>query len=395
MPWLQGTAARFHLPRRTLRMRLTLLYGALFLASGIVLLAFTNVLVRSGSTSVAQVNLSGPVPGPALAHAARIASQQHGSDVHQLDIYSLLALAIMAVLAIGLGWLVAGRVLRPLRIITATARDISASNLHERLNLGGPDDEFKELGQALDNLFARLEASFESQRHFVANASHELRTPLTAERALLQVTLTDPDATVDTWRSTSEELLTLGSQQERLIDSLLTLADSERGIERWERFDLAAVVDRVIAARGAEAERRGLHVDAGLTPAPAAGDPSLVESLVANLVDNALRHNLPGGRLEISTTTTAGRAILSVANTGALIPPDQVDRLFRPFQRLGDERVGHRDGHGLGLAIVDAIARAHGARVTARARTDGGLDVEVSFPPPDTDAPAHAYRPGR
>jgi signal transduction histidine kinase len=392
MPWLQRTTARFHLPWRTLRMRLTLLYGALFLASGIVLLAFTNVLVRSGSSSVARVNVSGP--GPALSHAARIASQQHGSDVHQLDIYSLLALAVMAVLAIGLGWLVAGRVLRPLRIITATARDISASNLHQRLNLRGPDDEFKELGETLDNLFARLEASFESQRHFVANASHELRTPLTAERALLQVALTDPDATVETWRSTSEELLTLGSQQERLIESLLTLADGERGIERWERFDLADVVDRVVSVRGAEAESRALHVAVGLNAAPAVGDPSLVESLVANLVDNALRHNHSGGRLEISTTITAGRATLSVANTGALIPPDQVDRLFRPFQRLGPERVGHRDGHGLGLAIVDAIARAHGAVVMARARTDGGLDIEVGFPPPDTDAPGRPYRPG-
>jgi len=214
----------------------------------------------------------------------------------------------------------------------------------------------------------------------VANASHELRTPLSAERTLLQVALADPDATAETLRSTCQEVLVLGDQQERLIEALLTLASSERGVEQWEPFDLAAIAGKVIDDRRHEAERRGIRLDAALTAAPAAGDPSLAEILVANLVDNAIRHNVPGGRVGISVTMTAGRASVRVGNTGPVIPPGELERLFQPFQRLGHERIRHGDGHGLGLAIVHAIATAHGAAVTATARPDGGLDIEVSFP---------------
>src|ERR1017187_7770627 len=261
-----------------------------------------------------------------------------------------------------------------------TARYISASNLHRRLSLSGRDDEFKELGETLNDLFGRLDASFESQRHLVANASHELRTPLTAERTLLQVALADPDATAETLRSTCQEVLALGYQQERLIEALLTLATGERGIEQREPFDLAEIAEKVLLVRRQDAEQRGIHVDATLTAAPAAGDQSLAESLVANLVDNALRHNVAGGRAEISTPTTTGRATISVSNTGTVTPPDEVGRLFQPFQQLGTERIRHAGGHGLGLAIVHAIASAHRATVTARARADGGLDVDVIFP---------------
>jgi signal transduction histidine kinase len=285
---------------------------------------------------------------------------------------------VMAVISLGLGWWVAGRALRPLRTITATARQISATNLHERLSLQGPDDEVKELGETLDELFGRLEASFESQRHFVANASHELRTPLTAERALLQVALADPDASAESLRVTCEELLTLGSQQEQLIESLLTLATGERGVEQWDPVDLDLVAQRVVEGRRQELERRRIRVDATFNAAPAAGDVSLVESLVANLVDNAIRHNVDDGRIEISTVTVSGRATIAVRNTGPVIAADDVDRLFQPFQRLGTERV-HADGHGLGLAIVRAIVDAHGATLTARARPEGGLDIEVAF----------------
>ena len=252
--------------------------------------------------------------------------------------------------------------------------------MHRRLSLSGRDDEFKELGETLNDLFGRLDASFESQRHFVANASHELRTSLTAERTLLQVALADPDATAETLRSTCQEVLALGYQQERLIEALLTLATGERGIEQREPFDLAEIAEKVLLVRRQDAEQRGIHVDATLTAAPAAGDQSLAESLVANLVDNALRHNVAGGRAEISTTTTTGRATISVSNTGTVIPPDEVGRLFQPFQQLGTERIRHAGGHGLGLAIVHAIASAHRATVTARARADGGLDVDVIFP---------------
>lgn len=241
-------------------------------------------------------------------------------------------------------------------------------------------EEFTELRETLDDLFARLEASFESQRHFVANASHELRTPLAAERTLLQVTLSDPDASVDTLRSTCEELLALGRQQERLLDALLTLASSQRGVDRWEAFDLADLTRTVVQARRAEAERRRIDVDVTLTSAPTTGDPSLAAILIANLLDNALRHNEEDGNITINAATSATAAVISVTNTGPVVPVGEVDRLFQPFQRLGAERTRHTGGYGLGLAIVDAVATAHGATVAAHARPEGGLSIDVRFP---------------
>ena len=270
--------------------------------------------------------------------------------------------------------------LRPLRTITTTARDISARNLHQRLAVAGPDDEFRQLGQTLDGLFGRLEASFLAQRHFVANASHEMRTPVAAEKTVLQVALADPEATMPTLRSACEKALQWNGQQERLIDSLLTLASSEREIERWEPFDLADIAARAVLDRHQDAGRRDIRVDTGLSAAPATGDPALAESLIANLVSNAIRHNVDGGRIEISTAITDGRAVVTVSNTGPLVPPDEVDRLFQPFQRPGSQRVRQGGGHGLGLAIVRAIVTVHGAELTARARPEGGLDISVSFP---------------
>ena len=363
-------------PRRTLRVQLALLYTGIVFASGLVLIAIPNLFL---GTAVSLVHQSashvqyGSAPGPALANS------QHGADVHQAAIGSAIALLVLVALSLVLGWLLAGRFLRPLRTITATARDISASNLNRRLALGGPRDEFKELGGTLDDLFGRLQASFESQRHFVANASHELRTPLTAERTLIQVALADPDADAETLRATCEELLKLGDHQERLIDSLLTLATSERGIDAREPVDLAQVASKVLLGRSAEAERRGIDTVTALGFAPAAGDASLVESLVANLVDNAIQHNVSGGRVEVSTAATAGGATIWVRNTGPVIPAGEVDRLFQPFQQLAGERLRHSGGHGLGLAIVRAIAGAHGATLTARPRAGGGLEVEVTF----------------
>jgi signal transduction histidine kinase len=368
MPRPHNPAWVLRVPRLTLRLQLTLLYAGPFFLSGAAVLTIvllqTKVTVPAGSHAT-----PGPVPPPG-------ADQQ----LHRLLTASALGLAVMIVIALVLGWLIAGRFLRPLRTITATARDISASNLHRRLGLGGRDDEFKELAATLDDLFERLEASFASQRRFVANASHELRTPLTAERTLLQVALADPAATAETLRSTCQDVLALGQQQERLIEALLTLASSEQGIEQREPFDLAEIAGKVMLARRQEAQRRGIQVDTTLAPAPAAGDPNLVESLVANLVDNALRHNAAGGRIEIATTTTAGGARITVKNTGPVIPPGEVERLFQPFQQLGSQRIRHTNGHGLGLAIVRAIASAHGATLIPRARPEGGLDIEVSFP---------------
>ena len=297
----------------------------------------------------------------------------------------------MAALAVVLGWLVAGRVLRPLRTITATARRISATSLHERLAVNGPDDEFTELAGTLNELLARLQASFTAQRHFVASASHELRTPLTLDRTLLQVALRDTGATVEQWRSTGQEVLESGKQQERLLEALLTLATSEAGLARREPVDLAEVTTASVLAADREIKHQRLHVTASTDAAPVLGDPDLIERLVANLLDNAVRHNVPGGTVELTTRTRDGRAILSVASSGPMIPPAEVDRLFQPFQRLNAARTSNGSGHGLGLSIVAAIATAHDAVITAHAPPEGGLHIEVSFPaapvgpgPPDS-----------
>jgi signal transduction histidine kinase len=345
----------------TMRTRLALLYGAVFLVLAMVMLAIPFISV----SETMRVGSSGP---PVVHYPGR-------STLPELSVV-LVSLAIAVVASLGLGWLLAGRLLRPLQAIVATARDISATNLSRRLRTGERDDEFSRLGQTLNDLFARLEASFESQRHFVANAAHELRTPLAAERTVLQVALRDPEASVASLRVACDEVLRLGQQQEKLIDALLTLAGSERGIARAEPFDLAEVAATVTS---------DVAIDATLDPAPAEGDPRLAESLVTNLVGNALRHNVPGGWASIRTRTDGGRAVLRVSNSGPVVPPAEVDRLFQPFQRLGDERVRRQDGPGgglgLGLAIVRAIAVAHGADVTAHARPEGGLDITVTFPP--------------
>jgi signal transduction histidine kinase len=346
----------------SMRTRLALLYGGVFLVLALVMLAIPFISV----SETARVGSTAP---PVVRYPDR-------SLLPDLTV-ALISLALAVVASLGLGWLLAGRLLRPLQAMVATARDISATNLSRRLSTGERDDEFSRLGQTLNDLFARLEASFESQRHFVANAAHELRTPLAAERTVLQVALRDPEASVASLRVACDEVLRLGQQQEKLIDALLTLAGSERGIARPEPFDLGEVAASVIA---------DVKIDARLDPAPAEGDPRLAESLVANLVGNAVRHNVPGGWASIETATAGGRAVLRVGNSGQVIPPAEVDRLFQPFQRLGDERVRRQDGQvdgglGLGLAIVRAIAVAHGAELTARARPEGGLDITVIFPP--------------
>jgi signal transduction histidine kinase len=302
-------------------------------------------------------------------------------DRQQLLIASVISLAVIVVAAATVGWLLAGRVLRPLSTITAAARKISASSLHERLALSGPDDELKELADTLDGLFARLEASFEAQRRFAANASHELRTPLTRERTLLQVTSADPAATTSTWQAVSRELLASNAEQERLLEALLTLADSEADPGDHEPVDLAAVTSATLAAASPAIGRLDLNVHADIRPAVVEGDPLLVQQLAANLIDNAVRHNVPGGEVRITTAASNGHVVLSVANTGKPIPAAEVDRLFQPFQRLGPRTASREGGHGLGLSIVRAIATAHGATVTARPRPGGGLAVEVTFRP--------------
>ena len=430
------------IPRRSARLRLTVLYGAAFLACGAAVLGVVAYLLYANTTgqqptsqlkssafstlhgraAIADVHQAGPydifqvpvkVPvadvhqaggydifsirtpagtaqqspqPPALTAAERAKlladAQFHVNyDKRQILIICAIALAAIAVAAAAIGWIIAGRVLRPLSTITAAARRIAASSLHERLALQGPDDELKELADTLDNLFARLEASFDAQRRFAANASHELRTPLTRERTLLQVTRADPAATTRTWQAVSQELLASNAEQERLIEALLTLASGEAGTSQREPLDLAAITSAALAIPRPAIGRLGLHVHTDIQPALVDGDPLLVQQLVTNLIDNAIRHNIPGGDVQVGTGTSGGHAVLSVTNSGPVIPAAEVDRLFQPFQRLGP-RPAHRDGgHGLGLAIVRAIATAHGATIAARARPGGGFAVDVTFRP--------------
>jgi signal transduction histidine kinase len=382
------------LPLRTIRVRLTAVYGVLFLASGAGLLAITYFLVRrqytgtlfvtsgkvgigvdvGGVRKVAPPDLTAPAPEQTIARA----HAQSTAALHQLLIQSGIALAIMAVLSIWLGWLMAGRALRPLRTITNTAREISATSLHRRLALEGPDDELKQLGNTFDDLLERLEATFDAQRRFVANASHELRTPLTLERALVEVALADPNATVETLRRTCEQVLAAGEQQERLIEALLTLSRSQRGLDRREPIDLAAIAGEMLD----RVDRDGLTIERTLDRARTSGDPRLVERLVANLIDNAVRHNIADGWIDVATDTGAGRAVVTVTNSGPVIPAGELDRLLQPFQRLENERttMANGGGLGLGLSIVQAIAAAHMADLTAIPRPEGGLQVEVGFP---------------
>jgi signal transduction histidine kinase len=430
-------------PRRTARLRLTVLYGAAFLVCGAAVLAVFAYLLygpasqqsRSGQPNVstsatAQLNdktpaanvhqaggydiipvrvpvadvqrvgrydtitISMPVAAPrgaALstaqfnklqAEVAAKAQPQVNYDKREILIVCAIALAGIAVAAASIGWFIAGRVLRPLRTITGTARRIAASSLHERLALHGPDDELKELADTLDNLFARLEASFDAQRRFAANASHELRTPLTRERTLLQVTLADPASTADTWRSVSRELLASNAEQERLIEALLTLASGEAGTSQRELIDLAAMTSEALTVPRPAISRLGLSVHTNIQPAALDGDPLLVQQLVTNLIDNAVRHNIPRGNVQVATGTVSGHAVLSVSNSGQDIPPADVDSLFQPFQRRGPRSARRDRGHGLGLSIVRAIAITHGATITAQPCPGGGLAIDVTFPSP-------------
>jgi signal transduction histidine kinase len=362
--------------RRTLQRRLAALYGGAFFALGLLVLALPYALGRATPAALS-------VPGARhvdLATGTAVASAQRSADIHQQLVLSLVALVILTGVSAALGWALAERTLRPLRTITATAKEISASNLHRRLDIQGPDDELRELGATLDDLLARLEASFDSQRHFVSNASHELRTPLTAERALLQVALADPHPSVESLRSVCEELLGLGAQHERLIDDLLTLAQSEGGIDRVERFDLSAIARTALRARQPEASRGGVVLESSCVQAPVLGDRRLVTILVGNLLDNAIRHNVPDGSASVRTSFSGRGATLAVSNSGPPVDERDVTRLCEPFTRAGGTPRLHAEGHGLGLAIVRAVADAHHAELRVRARAQGGLAVDVTFP---------------
>ncbi|MEV6350167.1 ATP-binding protein [Actinoplanes sp. NPDC051851] len=404
-------------PRRTVRLRLTLLYGTLFLVSGAALLAVVYVLVHHAVSGAADntfsatggdLEMSTGQPGPIIAPSPgqlgtstmdvlRVRTEQaieaqKDAVMHSLLVNSGIALAVMSLASIALGWLVAGRILRPVRTITAAAREISATSLHRRLALEGPDDELKELGDTFDGLLTRLEASFEAQRRFVANASHELRTPLARQRALGEVALADPDATMESLRAAHERILVAGGQQERLIEALLTLTRSHGGIAVREPFDLAQLTHEVVDSRRPDAQDRGVTIHGAIGPALATGHRNLAERLVGNLVDNGLRHNVRGGRVEVTTAMVAGRPALTVVNTGPVVPESEVERLFQPFQRLETNRRARAEGLGLGLSIVHAIVVAHDATIETVPRPEGGLAVTVTFPAPATESQVSTTR---
>jgi signal transduction histidine kinase len=393
---LRDLAVRPHLPRRTVRLRLTALYCALFFPLGVALVAITIVVTLLSSRPVVHapvVHVHGHTVGKPVVHlpssgagattAASPPLVHLGSlnlDLHEFLLGSGITLVALIGVSVLLGWFLAGRVLRPLRTITDTTQNISENDLHQRLALPGPRDELTELGDTIDGLLARLERAFDSQRRFVANASHELRTPLTVDRAMLQVALADPNLTLESLRAACEEVLEAGRDQERLIDALLTLARSQRGLDHKEAVDLAAVTREVLEGHEPSATDRGLRVDASLGDATVPGDARLLYQLVSNLVDNAVRHNVTGGRIEVTLTTSTSTATLTVANTGLPVAPDQVSRLLQPFQRGTPDRIANPNGLGLGLSIVADIAEAHGASLEIHPRPWGGLAITVSFP---------------
>jgi signal transduction histidine kinase len=388
---------------RSIRARIAIACAGLFLVLGGILIGATYGLVAHTEPH-AFVPRGALIPGCLPARGARTlaqkrtcrqlvdnrraaAIQQRDQDRREFLVYSLAGLGLATFLAAGLGWAVSGRVLRPLRAITEAARAASQENLDQRLALGGPPDELKELADTFDAMLARLDAAFASQRRFVANASHELRTPLTEMRALIDVSLAKPASAVPQLEATLAGVRAAVDKSEELIEALLTLARSDRGLGHTELVDLPTAVEDAVDQTGPAAAARQVRIDTALERAQVTGERVLLERLVSNLIDNAVRHNVPGGWVLVSTRYHEGRVELTVANSGDLIPADQVASLFEPFRRLSG-RGATRSGTGLGLSIVVSVAKAHGGLTEAHARPAGGLEVQVKLPaqalqPPD------------
>ncbi|MGW1185734.1 sensor histidine kinase [Streptomyces drozdowiczii] len=384
------------LPHSTIRTRIALVYGGVFLILGTALLATVNLASRAGTDSQARaIAETAVVVQPGYAVNGPLVSRRrlgpptvydltdHVSDAagHQLLIWSAAALLVMTACAVGVGWWTAGRVLRPVHTMTAKARKLSEHTLHERIAAGGPDDELKELGDTLDALLARLERAFDSQRRFIANASHELRTPLATQRAAIQIGLDDP--TPDDLVRTRQTLLDNNRRSERLIEGLLVLARSERGLATSERepVDLARVAAEEAAGHP------GVRLDT--RPCQVRGNRLLLAQLVSNLLANAVTYNVPGGSVDVSVVPAGGGVLLEVRNTGPVVDAAAIPGLFEPFRRgEGKDRMG--PGSGLGLSIVQSIALAHDGTVTAVPGPGGGLAVTVRLPAVQERAATHA-----
>ena len=383
-------------PQLTVRVRMTLVYSGLFAVCGAIVVAVSYILVArlepKGHSQQAPARFLARCRSEQLsAHPDesilgkcgayfQLQGAQHQRDLtlsHLLQ-YSLITLAVVIVLAAVLGWITAGRALRPLHRITAAARAASEHNLSARVALSGPRDELHELAETFDEMLSRLQAAFEGQQRFIANASHELRTPLAVMRTTVDVVLDNPESTPADLRGMASDIRASVDHAERLIDALLILARNERGLTVQEDIDLATVVEDVLDTAGPS----DLRLHATLESAVILGDRVLAERLIANLVDNARRYNTASGDIWINTDTAAGCSQLTVANTGLTISPADATRIFQPFQRL-DDRTSH-DGSGLGLTIVASIAAIHGGTAVAHPRQGGGLHVTVTIPTAET-----------
>jgi signal transduction histidine kinase len=397
----------------TIRLKLTLWYGSLFFLAGVLLIAVDFALVRGsleparakareyveqeydlepgdlepgdqrgdpGSAHEMFIIVNGvAIPVPALLDSAQ--EQLKGEALRQLWIWSLVALGIMTFITFGSAWFLARRMLRPLHAITDTARRLSGSTLHERIALEGPRDELKDLADTFDAMLGRLDAAFTAQKEFVANASHELRTPLTIIRTEIDVALADPDVSQTELRDMGTAVTDAVDRSERLIDGLLVLARADESPLMVD-VDLAEIAQDEVSVASTEADGRGLRLELDLEPAPVRGERALLGRLVANLVENAVRHNIPDGWFSVKTWRDKGRVFLEVANGGPVVPPEDVERLFDRFYRPDRSRSRRTGGFGLGLSIVKSVVSAHKGTVELEAPPEGGLRVRVSLPGP-------------
>jgi len=389
-PWL----------RPTIRIRLTLLYGGMFLIAGILLLSIIYLLaaqaLRTGSEPLFKIVdgngikvVSDDCPGvntnniPLTTFNEAIAActdHQRQVALDNLLSRSLLALLGLAIIAFAFGYAMAGRVLSPLGRITRTARAVAGSDLSRRIELDGPDDELKELADTFDDMLERLQRAFTAQQRFVGNASHELRTPLAINRTLLEVHLSDPGAPVEL-QQLGKTLLATNERSEQLVEGLLLLARSDNQIVERKPVDLAEVASQAVDQVHAEAEAKGVEIRGVRAPAVVQGNGVLLERIALNLVQNAVGYNVPdNGWVEVTTEVQHGQAVLVVSNTGPVVPAYEIDNLFEPFRRLRTERTGSDKGVGLGLSIARSVARAHGGHITAQPREGGGLVMRVTLP---------------
>ena len=381
--------------RPTLRIRLTMFYGGMFLLAGLILVLVMYLFVDQAfslATQVPTIKTNGDItvtlPDNTVIQGAQLSNyianfqHQHTSTaLHTLILKSISALIALLILAVVFGYAMAGRVLRPLGRITRTARQVASSDMHRRIELDGPDDELKELADTFDEMLERLDRSFESQRKFVANASHELRTPLAINRTLLEVQLSDPQASPDL-QQLGKTLLATNERSEQLVEGLLLLARSDNELIERRPVDLAEVARQALEQTRAEANTRGVRLTSIVEPVVVPGNGVLLERIVLNLIQNAVRYNRSeDGWVEVSVGTADGAGEIVVTNTGPVVPGYELEHIFEPFRRVkGKERTRSDKGVGLGLSIVRSVVRAHGGTIEASARPDGGLLMRVRIP---------------